>query len=167
MRAELACYRTVASAFSLLAIGLFLEACCTHDGPGYSLGIGSSPVGSSIEWNGATPVTSGRLAIVTLWEVQVEAVPEPPMIELYSGDEQIEIDGALLSDVALSSEDCNGPVDEVVYDFSSLPPGEYRMVHRLSTAPAGLDLRYVESAEQTLLDGEPAVVTTLVVPIWP
>lgn len=83
-------------------------------------------------------------------------VPTREMIELYAGSARVPLAGTYVPDV-IHPGSC--PNDELQYDLTALPAGEYTLIHRASSAPPGY---HTNATGWTTFEGEPALVTTLV-----
>lgn len=117
---------------------------------------------STVRWDGrATPVQVGAehfdpehlRVLLPLGTV----APVRELIEIYDGAARLEVSGVFRANRFTCGEGCF--FDVVDYDLSALPDGEYQVVHRLASAPAGL--RSTEGPATTF-EGEPALVTTIV-----
>lgn len=92
---------------------------------------------------------------VVVW---VDPRPESEMVEFYSGSERLPIAGVYRRDIP-NAYGCNDT--GVVYDLSALPPGEYLLVHRRSSAPLGRESFWANSNGWESYEGEAALVMTL------
>lgn len=121
-----------------------------------------------IEWSGADYFFSVNnlrdravrpVVIVEFDSNQIER-PEREMIELHDSEGvSIFLRGEFMDDVPINDTGCRR--DRVQYDLTLLPDGEYELVHRRSSRPAGFTYLNAEPAWQTI-DGDMLIRTRIV-----
>ncbi len=116
--------------------------------------------GDAITWGGRSDgwVVSADQAVVRFSFVNA-TLRDEELLEFYDGDGPVDLRGVILRGVNGMTEDC--PHDEVEYDLTVLPAGEYTMLHRRSSAPDGFEPYYGDVTWMTC-EGEDALVTTIV-----
>lgn len=127
---------------------------------GYGLLSGGVSVVESpdvIDWR--RPLRSVAYVAATLPDGTSE--PGQEMLEVFSGSTPLMI-GHRLTDGVGYRDDAACPLTVLYYDLRDLPPGEYTLVHRQSSAPADLPLLGPTFPWRDF-EGEPALTTALVI----
>lgn len=126
-------------------------------GPGEHVS-GVNP-GYDVNWGARSDerLGSADLARVRMGSSHV-VLRDQELLQFYDGSDPLTLTGLVARGV-VASEDC--PHDEVDYDLSVLPAGEYTMVHRRSSAPDGFEPYYGDVTWMTW-EGEDALVTTII-----
>lgn len=143
------------TALALVAVLLGITACCGRSHSAYFFSQRTpGRAFNNVVWNGQTNVASGERYFVRVLLAD-HVVPSTEMLELYD----VEGTRLVLPGVRSSEDPGDGcPQYFVEYELE-LADGLYSIVHRFSSAPAGLTTLDADMA--TTFEGEAALVATV------
>lgn len=155
------------SVVAALLVVTLATGCCDASTDAY--GIGLLTVGAPdyavepVRWNTRVevgPESGAPIRGVRVWAARIAIREGQELVEFRDGEgEALRVESTFHS-VPAADPDSVCAFDAVDYDLTSLPPGEYVMIHRASDGPA--DLRYDERVAWMPFEGELALTATIV-----
>lgn len=148
--------------YTALACGVLGCPCERSISNVYYLGrsTGERSLGGVVSWEEPNQIMGGGGSVFVSFTHDGVEEPEDDMLELYP------LDGSRYPLESRMFWINDNPLDaaceyaELRYLLTDVPNGEYTLVHRFSSAPAGYE--YGGGGTPEIFDGEPALVTTLI-----